>query len=137
MGYNIQEAFIVMDSYSTVIDWFDTLEEAEAYVEELEKADEEGEGAAEDGETEDIGSVLSRLKRTEEAVKLNNIHDSVFVCPKCWNRTLYPVPTDTDDIRDIIGIGYHDLCICEECGAELLAEPQSDNTVRFVEVGEE
>ena len=118
MGYNIQEAFIVMDSYSTVIDWFDTLEEAEAYTEELEKADEEGE------------------ETSEEAVKRNNIHDSVFVCPKCRNRTLYPVPTDTDDIRDIIGIGYHDLCICEECGAELLAEPQSDNTVKFVERGE-
>lgn len=122
MGYNIQEAFIVMDSYSTIIDWFDTFEEAEAYMEELEKADEEGE------------------ETSEEAVRrnnINNIHDGVFVCPKCRNRTLYPVPTDVDDIRDIIGIGYHDLCICEECGVELLAEPQSDNTVRFVEVGEE
>lgn len=67
----------------------------------------------------------------------NNIHDTVFICPKCYNKTLVPLPTTTPEINQLLGIGYHDLCICEECGAELLAEPQSDNTVRFVEVGEE
>lgn len=38
----------------------------------------------------------------------NNIHDEIFFCPKCGNRTLTPV----DGNRDIVGIGYHDLCIC-------------------------
>ena len=59
---------------------------------------------------------------------MNNIHDKVFTCPKCQNRTLYPV--EVDDVTRLLGIGYHDLCICDECGAELLAEPQFDNTVK-------
>ena len=41
----------------------------------------------------------------------NNIHDKVFMCPKCGNKTLIPVEGN----EDIIGIGYHDLCICEIC----------------------
>ncbi len=65
----------------------------------------------------------------------NNIHDKVFTCPKCGNRTLYPVYLE--DIEFIIGIGYHDLCICDECAAELYSEPQYDNTVKFVELEEE
>ena len=34
--YTIQEAIVVLDENSDVVDWFDTLEDAEAYVEELE-----------------------------------------------------------------------------------------------------
>lgn len=64
----------------------------------------------------------------------NNIHDNVFICPKCGNKTLYPVYLE--DIALIIGIGYHDLCICDECGAELYSEPQYDNTVKFVEIAD-
>ena len=64
---------------------------------------------------------------------MNNIHDKVFTCPKCQNKTLYPVMIQTPDI---IGIGYHDLCICDECGAELYSEPQHDNTVKFIEAEE-
>lgn len=60
----------------------------------------------------------------------NNIHDKVFICPKCGNNTLYPV----DGNCNVIGIGYHDVCICEECATELWSEPQYDNTVKFVEV---
>lgn len=63
----------------------------------------------------------------------NNIHDKVFTCPKCTNRTLYPV----DGNNDVVGIGYHDLCICDECGAELYSEPQYDFTVKFVEAADE
>lgn len=63
----------------------------------------------------------------------NNIHDKVFTCPKCQNDTLVPVNGN----NDIVGIGYHDLCICDECAAELLSEPQYDNTVKFVEIPEE
>lgn len=62
----------------------------------------------------------------------NNIHDNAFTCPKCHNKTLVPV-----EKPGIVGIDYHDLCICEECGAELLAEPQFDFTVKFVEPEEE
>lgn len=63
----------------------------------------------------------------------NNIHDKVFTCPKCTNKTLYPV----DDNNDAVGIGYHDLCVCAECGAELYSEPQFDFSVKFVELDEE
>lgn len=63
----------------------------------------------------------------------NNIHDKVFICFKCGNKTLYPINGN----KDIIGIGYHDICICDECAAELWAEPQYDFTVKFVECDDE
>ena len=63
----------------------------------------------------------------------NNIHDKIFFCPKCENRTLTPV----DGNRDIVGIGYHDLCICEECAVELYAEPQCDFSVIFVDIADD
>ena len=63
----------------------------------------------------------------------NNIHDKVFTCPQCRSRTLYPVYGN----EDITGIGYHELCICDECGAELYSEPQFDFSVEFVELEEE
>lgn len=63
----------------------------------------------------------------------NNIHDKVFTCPKCTNKTLYLV----DGNNDAVGIGYHDLCVCAECGAELYSEPQFDFSVKFVELDEE
>ena len=63
----------------------------------------------------------------------NNIHDKVFICSKCGNKTLYPINGN----KDIIGIGYHDICICDECAAELWAEPQYDFTVKFVECDDE
>lgn len=62
----------------------------------------------------------------------NNVHDKVFTCPKCMNDTLAPV----EENNSIVGIGYHEVCICNECGAELLTEPQYDNTVIFVEIEE-
>jgi len=62
----------------------------------------------------------------------NNVHDNVFICPKCTNKTLVPI-----DELDMIGIGYGDLCICEECGAELKARPNYDYTVNFFEDEEE
>ena len=63
----------------------------------------------------------------------NNIHDKIFTCPKCQNDTLIPV----DGNNDIVGIGFHDLCICGECAAELLSEPQYNYTVNFVEILED
>ena len=64
---------------------------------------------------------------------MNNIHDKVFTCPKCNNKTLYPINGN----EDIVGIGYHEICICEEFAAELWTEPQYDFSVRFVEITEE
>lgn len=64
---------------------------------------------------------------------INNVHDKVFTCPKCGNKTLIPVEKNDD----IIGIGFHDLCICEECASELYSEPQCDFSVKFVEMNEE
>lgn len=37
--YTIQEAVVVLDENSEVMDWFDTVEDAEAYVEELEEGE--------------------------------------------------------------------------------------------------
>lgn len=34
--YTIQDAVVVLDENSNVVDWFDTVEDAEAYVEELD-----------------------------------------------------------------------------------------------------
>lgn len=62
----------------------------------------------------------------------NNIHDKIFTCPKCGNDTLVHI----DGNEDMIGIGYHDICICDECAAELWSEPQYDNTVNFIEIEE-
>ena len=62
----------------------------------------------------------------------NNIHDKVFDCPKCTNRTLVPVEYDK-----LLGIGYGDICICEECAAELKARPNYDGTVDFEKIEED
>lgn len=61
---------------------------------------------------------------------MNNIHDKIFVCPKCRNKTLVPVNGN----NSIVGIDYHELCVCEECGAELYTETQFDFSVKFVEL---
>ena len=39
--YTIQDAVVVLDENSEVMDWFDTVEDAEAYVKELEKEEED------------------------------------------------------------------------------------------------
>ena len=39
--YTIQEAAVVLDENSNLMDWFDTVEEAEAYAEELERMEDE------------------------------------------------------------------------------------------------
>ena len=62
----------------------------------------------------------------------NNVHDKVFICPKCCNKTLIPLEQDK-----ILGIGYGDICICEECAAELKARPNYEGTVEFEEIEEE
>lgn len=63
----------------------------------------------------------------------NNIHDEVFVCPKCFNKSLIPVGGS----NGLMGIGYHELCVCEECATELYSEPQYDFSVKFVELESE
>lgn len=39
--YTIQDAVVVLDENSDVMDWFDTVEDAEVYVENLEKMEDE------------------------------------------------------------------------------------------------
>lgn len=39
--------------------------------------------------------------------------------------------------EDKLGIDYHEICICDECVAELWSEPQYDDTVKLVETPEE
>lgn len=38
---------------------------------------------------------------------MNNIHNKVFTCPKCGNRTLYPINGNEDNL----GIDYHEIRI--------------------------
>ena len=63
---------------------------------------------------------------------INNIHDKAFICPKCQNKTLIPLELDK-----VLGIGYGDICICEECAAELKAIPNYDYTVNFEDIKEQ
>lgn len=63
---------------------------------------------------------------------MNNIYDKVFDCPKCTNTTLVPI-----EETGILGVGHKDICICEECAAELYAIPQFEGTVKFIEIEEE
>ena len=37
-NYEINQGYVVLDENMEVVDWFDTLEEAEKYVEELEES---------------------------------------------------------------------------------------------------
>ncbi len=39
--YTIYEAVVVLDENSEIMEWFDTVEDAEAYVEGLEKEEED------------------------------------------------------------------------------------------------
>lgn len=39
--YTIYEAVVVLDENSEIMEWFDTIEDAEAYVEGLEKEEED------------------------------------------------------------------------------------------------
>ena len=37
MSYTINQGYVVLNENSEVVDWFDTLEDAEEYVEQLEE----------------------------------------------------------------------------------------------------
>ena len=52
-----------------------------------------------------------------------------FECPLCRNNTLYCVDHDCFRPADV---DYHELFVCDECGAELLSEPQYNGKIRFV-----
>ena len=56
-----------------------------------------------------------------------------YKCPECQNHTLCAVDEKTEGLV----LDFHALCICEECGAELYAEPHYDNTISFVHLSEE
>lgn len=59
---------------------------------------------------------------------VTNRHILSFVCPICHNKTVYD--TEVDAYRPF-DVEYDDLCICDECGAELYARPQYDGTIEF------
>ena len=52
-----------------------------------------------------------------------------FICPACHNPTLNDVDRA---IYKNLDVDYHDKFVCDECGAEYLAEPRYDGTVKFV-----
>lgn len=41
MSYSINQAYVVLDKNMDVVEWFDTLEDAEKYVENLESQENE------------------------------------------------------------------------------------------------
>ncbi len=57
-----------------------------------------------------------------------------FTCPKCGNNTMCAAHVEAESVYDL---DFHELCICEECGAELYAEPHFGNTVSFVSLTED
>lgn len=62
-----------------------------------------------------------------------NIHNRSFTCPKCGNAGVL-IPLEEPHI---LGVGYHELLICDECGAELLGNPNVDYKLSFMELEEE
>lgn len=61
-------------------------------------------------------------------MRKNNIYDTRFQCPCCFNMTLL-----SKDKRENKGkVIFHEEFLCEECGSELLAEPRFDDTVKFI-----
>lgn len=53
-----------------------------------------------------------------------------FYCPMCHNKTLYCVDHDCSRPSDV---DWHDNFVCDECGAEVVSEPQYDGKIRFVQ----
>ena len=51
-----------------------------------------------------------------------------YKCPKCTNKTLYRIPSYS---FSNMFISTGDLFICDECCAELYANVDYDNSVRF------
>lgn len=54
-----------------------------------------------------------------------------YRCPQCTNYTLVDIDSPVTRAMDI---GYHDRFVCEECGAEFLAEPFYSGDIRFVDI---
>lgn len=65
----------------------------------------------------------------ESATRNDKLKIKMFDCPRCHNKTL--VDIDNYVVRNA-DVDYHDQFVCDECGAELLSEPQVDGTIRFV-----
>ena len=65
----------------------------------------------------------------ESAVNNDKSKIKMFDCPRCHNKTL--VDIDNYVVRNA-DVDYHDQFVCEECGAELLSEPQFDGTITFI-----
>ncbi len=57
-----------------------------------------------------------------------------FPCPKCTNVMVYDTERDVYSPADV---DYHDVCVCEECGAEFYAIQQYDGKIRFAFIPEE
>lgn len=55
-----------------------------------------------------------------------------FMCPACHSPSLADIDRD---IYINLDVDYHDRFVCEECGAEYLAEPRYDGTVKFIDAG--
>ncbi len=62
-------------------------------------------------------------------VIISSTGNKAFICPSCTNKTLYCI--DHDVMRNT-DVDYHDTFICDECGAELISEPQFDGSIKFV-----
>lgn len=65
----------------------------------------------------------------ESVVNNDKSKIKMFDCPRCHNKTLVDIDNYVTRNADV---DYHDQFVCEECGAELLSEPQFDGTIRFI-----
>ena len=65
----------------------------------------------------------------ESTVNNDKSKIKMFDCPRCHNKTLVDIDNYVTRNADV---DYHDKFVCEECGAELLSEPQFDGTITFI-----
>lgn len=74
------------------------------------------------------------MKITKKSITASTNAELLFMCPKCHNEAV----SDLDaDVRKLADVGYHDRCVCNECGAQFVSEVKHDNKVKLVPVTDE
>lgn len=77
----------------------------------------------------DRESIYSATEPVKDvSIEASYIQPFAMICPCCHNKTLYDAENEAFRPSDV---DYMDLCICEECAAEVFAVPQYDGTFKF------
>ena len=74
------------------------------------------------------------MKISKKTITASTSAEMLFMCPKCHNEAV----SDLDaDVRKLADVGYHDRCVCNECGAQFVSEVKYDNKVKLIPVTDE